>query len=438
MPAPPGDVPNCPPVDCSTAAEGLRRWRAVGPEWQLIGYLWVCYALNQADRQVVYTLFPVLQKEFGYSDAMLGLMGGLFVWVYSLCGPVAGILGDRMSKTRLIVWSLMAWSMLTVLSGVSPNGWFLLACRALLGVSEALFFPAACALVAVAHGPRTRSRAMAVFSTSYLLGMVVGGSLSGFMAERFHWRVSFWLLGSIGLLFVLPLLRFFRRMPVEFKRCEVFKRARPGGFLLLLQIPTFRVLTVYAAVASFGLELVNSWLPTFLFDRFHIGLARAGFEASMYPQIGDALGLLIGGWGGDWFGKQVRAARFWALLVVFLALAPCVFLLGMSTTLGVARAAVLGFGLFFGLRSANMVPATVEVVPAAQWASAVGLLVLLGGIVAGFGPLLGGVLWQMMGMGRLLEFTSVMYLAAGALMLYAILRYVDRDMTQAEMPGRDG
>ena len=69
--------------------------RRVPPQWVLIGYLWVCYALNHADRQIVYSLFPALQKEFGYSDAVLGLTGALFLWVYGACSPLAGIVGDR-------------------------------------------------------------------------------------------------------------------------------------------------------------------------------------------------------------------------------------------------------------------------------------------------------------------------------------------------------
>ena len=151
-------------------AEPRRRLR---PEWALIGFLWCCYTLNHADRQVVYTLFPALQKEFGYSDAVVGLTGALFLWVYGLCSPVAGILGDRFSKTRLIVGSLAIWSAFTVLSGFSPNGAFLLVCRGLLGVSECMFMPAAYALMAAAHGPETRSRAIAVFATSQMMGVWV-------------------------------------------------------------------------------------------------------------------------------------------------------------------------------------------------------------------------------------------------------------------------
>jgi sugar phosphate permease len=54
------------------------------PEWVLIGLLWAAYVLNHADRQVLYTLFPALQSEFGLSNTMLGLMGALFLWIYGL------------------------------------------------------------------------------------------------------------------------------------------------------------------------------------------------------------------------------------------------------------------------------------------------------------------------------------------------------------------
>ena len=117
-----------------------------------------------------------------------------------------------------------------MISGASLNGTMLLVCRALLGVAESLFFPAANGLMAAAHGPGTRSKAMAIFATSQTVGIAVGGSLSGLVAERINWRASFWLLGGIGLLFMLPLAWFFRRMPAEFSENAGGEPARPRSF----------------------------------------------------------------------------------------------------------------------------------------------------------------------------------------------------------------
>ncbi len=408
--------------------------RRLAPEWLLIGYLWGCYVLNHADRQVVYTLFPALQKEFGYSDAVVGLTGALFLWVYGLCSPVWGILGDRVSKTKLIAASLAIWSTFTVLSGLSPNGLFLLVCRALLGVSESMYMPAAYALMAAAHGPETRSKAIGIFGTSQLVGVAVGGSLSGFVAERLHWRASFWLLGAAGILFTWPLRRFFRRMPQSFQGSPGAEPARLGTFFGLLRIPSLRVVTVFVSVATFGLFLVYTWLPTFLYDKFRLGLGRAGFEASVYPQIGTALGLLTGGSIADRYYKRARAARFWVIVAAFFGAAPCIFLVGAGRTLEATRLAAVAFGFFSGCIMGNQVPAAYDVVPASLRSSTVGVLNLVGALVSGFAPFFGGLARRTIGVDRLMAFTSMVCAATGALVVYGTLRHFAPDHERTQKP----
>jgi predicted MFS family arabinose efflux permease len=411
-------------LNTASRKDASRRW---APEWQLIAYLWACYLLNHADRQVVYTLFPALQKEFGYSDAVVGLTGALFLWVYGLCSPVAGILGDKFSKTNLIVASLGIWSAFTVLSGFSPNGVFLLACRALLGVSESVFMPAGYALMAAAHGPQTRSRAIAIFGTSQLMGVAIGGSLSAFIAERMNWRASFWILGAAGILFTLPLSRFFRSMPQGFREAPPPQKAQFATFFRLFRIPSLRVVTLFVAVGTFGLFLVWSWLPTFLYDKFHLGLARAGFEASVYSPIGTAVGLIVGGSLADRGYSRTRASRFWLIAMAFFGAAPCIFLLGGSPTLGATRAAAIAFGFFSGWITGNQAAAAFDVVPAKVRASAVGVLNLLGASVSGFAPFLGGVVRRNIGVGRLMGFTGGIYLLTGMAVVYGTWRHFARD-----------
>ncbi|HUQ92266.1 MAG TPA: MFS transporter [Bryobacteraceae bacterium] len=403
------------------------------PQWALIAFLWGCYVLNHADRQVVYTLFPPLQKEFGFDNAVLGLTGALFLWVYGLCSPAAGILGDRWSKTHLVVGSLAVWSTFTILSGLSPNGTFLLVCRGLLGVSESLFMPAAYALMANAHGPATRSKAIAIFSTSQMVGVAVGGSMSGYIAQHFHWRVSFWVLGAIGLLFSIPLARFFRTLPEQFHAGSGEKRQASGAasFFRLFRIPSLLILNIFIAVATFALFLVYTWLPTFLYDKFHLGLARAGFEASVYPQIGTLSGLMVGGWLADRFAVRVKSARFWMLVLAFTGAAPCIFWLGVGDTLGITRAAAMLFGFFAGFVSSNQAAAAFEVVPASLRASTVGVLNLLGASVSGFAPYLGGRARSTIGVDRLMGFTAALYTAAGLLLVFGTIRYFARDHAKA-------
>jgi predicted MFS family arabinose efflux permease len=410
----------------TVSPESARRFR-IGPEWQLVAYLWACYLLNHADRQVVYTLFPALQKEFGYSDAAVGLTGALFLWVYGLCSPAAGILGDRISKAKLVVASLGVWSAITVISGFSPNGVFLLACRALLGVSESLFMPAGYGLMAAAHGPQSRSRAIAIFGTSQLLGVAIGGSLSGFIAERLHWRASFWILGTAGILFTIPLSRFFRRMPQRFQETSAAAKARPSDFFRLFRIPSLLIVTLFVSTGTFALFLVYSWLPTFLYDKFHLSLTRAGFEASVFTPIGHGLGLLVGGIIADRGYGRTHASRFWVITGACFGAAPCIFLLGAAPTLAATRFAAIAFGFFAGWIAGNQAAAAFDVVPASVRASAVGVLNLLGATVSGFAPFLGGVVRRNIGVGRLMGFTGGLYLITGLIVVYGTLRYFARD-----------
>ena len=124
--------------------------------WLLVGFMWVAYFLNYSDRQVVFSIFPILKSQLGFSDTQLGLTGSVFLWVYALCSPIAGQIGDRYSKKTLVVLSLFLWSGVTTLTGLSNSAFTLLSCRALIGITEALFMPAAVALTANAHSPATR------------------------------------------------------------------------------------------------------------------------------------------------------------------------------------------------------------------------------------------------------------------------------------------
>lgn len=402
------------------------------PEWLLIAYLWVCYMLNHADRQVVYTLFPALQKEFGFSDAVLGLTGSLFLWVYGLGSPIAGIMGDRWSKAKIVVGSLAVWSAFTVLSGVSPTGWFLLVCRGLLGISECLFMPAAYALMANAHPPETRSKAIGIFATSQLIGVAAGGAISGYVAENISWRASFWMLGALGLLFALPLWRFLSRVPPSFVSAGKGEAAQLSSFLSLFSWRALRTVTTFVAIATFGLFLVYSWLPTFLYDKFALGTARSSFEASVYPQIGTALGLLVGGTIADkLYSRGIRAARFWVVFIACIGAAPCIVMIGQGESLGTTRLAGIGFGFFSGFIAGNQAAAAFDVVPAYLRASTVGVLNLLGASVSGFGPLLGGLARRTIGVDRIMGFTGILYLVAAIVVLYGIKKHFARDYSKA-------
>ena len=63
--------------------------------WYVVGMLWWISFFNYADRQAVFSVFPLLQSEMGLSKVDQGLLGSTFAWVYGLGAPFAGSLGGR-------------------------------------------------------------------------------------------------------------------------------------------------------------------------------------------------------------------------------------------------------------------------------------------------------------------------------------------------------
>jgi sugar phosphate permease len=388
--------------------------------------MWVAYFLNYSDRQVVFSIFPLLKSELGFTDTQLGLTGSVFLWVYAFCSPIAGQLGDRFSKRTLVVLSLVLWSGVTTLTGFSTTAFMLLACRALIGITESLFIPPALALTANAHGPRTRSRAIAVFDTAQLAGVVMGGWFGGFMADHFHWRHAFFWLGVFGILFAIPYYWFLKGTSEE---AAVETKKSGGGLAVatLIKIPSYRVLCVIFPAFTFVLWLLYTWLPNFLYEKFSLSLAEAGFTATVYLQTATLFGLLLGGVWADWLYSKTRAARSWLVCIGLFLSAPCVHLIGNTDSLLFTKVAAIGFGLGSGLFIANLMVSSFEVVPADTRASAAGCLNLVGAFVSGFAALLGGMLKGTIGIHGMLTYASLICLAAAVFLAIGIRLYFQKD-----------
>ena len=408
---------------------GLSPPPALSPRsaWILVGLMWIAYFLNYTDRQVVFSIFPILESELRFTPTQLGLTGSVFLWIYALCNPLAGMLGDRLPRRTLIVSSLVAWSGITALTGASTSAVMLLACRGLMGVAEALFFPSALTLTAHAHGPQTRSRAVALFSTAQILGIVMGGWYGGWMGERREWRWAFYSLGIAGMLYAIPyyfLLRRSSEPPAPPRRDE--------SKVSLVRIPSYLLLCTVFPSFTFVLWLLYAWLPDFFYNRFSLSLGEAGFASTAFLQGGTVAGLVVGGVLADRLHGRVRAARFWLVAAGLLLCAPGVLVVANSGSLPVAKIAAAGFGVGCGLAVSNFFPSCFEVVPRSAHATAVGFLNLLGGLVSGFAPLLAGLVKKSVGIPALMTLAGAICLLAAGVLVAGMRRWFLADAVRAQ------
>jgi predicted MFS family arabinose efflux permease len=102
-----------------------------GYRWAVVGMLWLVCFFNYADRQAIFSVFPLLKEEMGLSNVQLGIVAGSFMWVYAAFGPIAGLIGDRLNRKTLILGGLLFWSLVTLATALSTQYWHLVLFRAL-------------------------------------------------------------------------------------------------------------------------------------------------------------------------------------------------------------------------------------------------------------------------------------------------------------------
>ena len=177
--------------------------------WILVGLLWVVALLNYLDRQMLSTMKPSMEGDIVEleSAANFGRLMAVFLWIYGLMSPVAGMIADKVNRKWLIVISLFVWSAVTFAMGYATTFDQLYWLRAIMGVSEALYIPAGLSLIADFHSSKTRSLAIGIHMTGLYMGQALGG-FGATVADQFSWQTAFRSFGIAGIIyaFVLVLL----------------------------------------------------------------------------------------------------------------------------------------------------------------------------------------------------------------------------------------
>lgn len=178
--------------------------------WHVVWMLWCISFFNYADRQAIFSVFPLLERELGLNTLQLGLLGSSFAWVYGLMGPVAGFIVDRVRRKTAILCGLQIWSIICAATALARTFPQLLFFRAAEGMGESIYYPASMSMLGDYHGGRTRSRAMGLHQTSVYVGTIGGGFFAGAIGQRYGWRWSFVFFGALGMLFGAFLSRHLR------------------------------------------------------------------------------------------------------------------------------------------------------------------------------------------------------------------------------------
>ncbi len=407
----------------------------------MLAMLVIAYTLNFVDRQVIGILAAPIKLELGLSDTELGLMGGVaFALFYSVLGIPLAILADRTSRSGVIAASIAVWSAFTALCATASGFWGLFLARVGVGVGEAGGVAPSFALVADAVPSAQRARALSVFAFGSPIGSALGIFLGGFIATRFDWRITFVVLGAVGVLFAPVFRRLVREPRAQPSAAAAGSTAAPAApgvgevWRMLRGNGSFWLLSLGAASTSLVGYGLLFWLPSFFARSYGLDLLTTSWLYGTIVLVGGLVGLWGGGWLADRLATQSRRAYALVPAAALTLAVPC-YAAGLLTS-----SLPLTFVLFLvpnalGLMWYGPVTASVQgLVPAASraTASAVYLLVLnllgIGGGALFFGALsdaLAGRLGQESLRYAILAGLAFYLVAAG--LFFAASRRVERD-----------
>jgi MFS family permease len=399
--------------------------------------LWFICFFNYADRQALSAVLPLLHKRFGFSKEEQGLIAAAFTWTYALAAPWAGQTSDRFPRKAVVLAGLTIWSAVTGFTAVCVKLWQFVMVRGAEGLGETFYFPASMSMVADYHGARTRSRAMSLHQTGVYAGTIGGSAFAGWVGMHLGWQWPFVILGALGVGLGVVLASFLKE-PARSQDPQ--EAGRPTGAELtaflrhLSTTPTAILLMAAFFGANFVALVFLTWMPTFLTEKFHLDLAKAGLGATFYIQTASMVGAAAGGWIADRWRRSRPGGRMLSQALGALLGGPFIYLCGFTRELAGLMVAMTLFGLTKGLYDANIWASLYDVVPARHRGAAVGVANMVGWLGGGLGAYMIGravTRWHFT-MSQAISSTATIYLGVAALLLTAGFVFAPRDIRAAE------
>ena len=402
-------------------------------KWEIIFLLWVAYFLNQADRQVFNTVLPHIQEFLGATDATMGLISTCFNLFFALTVPFAGYFADRLSRSKIIIFSVALFSVATMFTGYASTVVLMIMMRSVAtGVGEAIFGPTYPAIIAEYHDSSTRARAMSIHQTAYYVGVIASGFLAGLVADKMGWQYSFLIFGAAGVLFAFVLLLRLRDKNTAQQKAMAAQQSKPSFFeamAAIFKVPTAVCMIFGFTSLIFVLTGYLTWMPKCLMETFNLSSASAGFNSMFWTHAAAFVGVLVAGSLSDKLAASRGGGKNRLILQAggLLLAAPCIVLMGVSKEIWVVYAALAGFGFFRAFFDANTYSILYDVISERYHSSASAVLQMFGFGMGSLAPLILGLMSPKLGLSGGIATLGAIWVVAGIVQLVAKYFFFDKD-----------
>jgi len=370
-----------------------------GLRWYIIGLIALVTIINYIDRNALSIMWPSISKDLNLSKDDYKWIVILFMSAYAISQSVSGKIYDKIGTRLGFVFSILIWSFSSGLHGISNSLSTFGALRVTLGFGEAGNWPGATKSVAEWHPVKERAFAQGIFNAGASIGGIISPLLIAFLYTNFGWRVTFPVIATFSLLWLIPWLIINKGLPKnhpwiseeEKNYILAGQSSSTKNDRVLKWKELLKLKKSYSVIASrFFLDpiwwMFVSWLPIYLNEKFGFDVKQIGLFAWV-PYVGAAVGSLGGGWISGYLikkGWSVNKARKTVILIGNLICLPALIFTAYANSplLAVLLIAVILFGFQISINNIQTLPSDF------LSGKSVGSLAGLGGMSAAIGVII--------------------------------------------------
>jgi MFS transporter, ACS family, glucarate transporter len=329
--------------------------------WLLIWWMFLVSAIAYLDRVNISIAGQAIAKEFHLDHVHLGWVFSAFVLGYALFQAPGGSLADRIGPRKILAAGVVWWGIFTALiTFLSANTAglliMLIAVRFLLGMGEAVVYPASNCIVAAWIPSTERGIANGIIFAGVGFGAGITPPIIGYLMLHQGWRASFWASAALGLIagviwYIIardkpaqhPWISGREKLLIEAGLPNAPSSTPSGGAKLswraILRDSNVQAVTFSYFTYGYAAYIFFSWFFIYLSSVRGLNIRESSYY-TMLPFLAMAIGSPLGGWASDRLTKK-WGKRVGRCYLAGAAIAVCAAFIACGTQVASARLASL-------------------------------------------------------------------------------------------------